>query len=138
MTTVPTSIERALFEHLRDIDLDPALQIAWPNIAFSSPVGASYLRVDHLRNDNTRYFARGDAPSLYQGILQITVVSPLNRNPQEVTEVAGLVAEHFPPDLDLFEDGVRVRIPKWADISSPDKTDASWNVMVSVRYEAFA
>ena len=52
------------------------------------------------------------------------------------TSLAGQIAEHFPADLALFEEGVKVRIQAAPDVLSPDKTDVSWDVPVSVRYEA--
>jgi hypothetical protein len=135
MSTVETVIERALFERMAALALVPPLRVAWPNLAFTPTPGTTYLRVDHLRNDNTRFFARAIDPHLHQG----TVVSPPNRNAQEATEIAGKVAEHFPADLDLYEDGIRVRIQRPPDVVSPDdRPETTWNLVVNVRYEAFA
>lgn len=137
--TIEEKIERALLAHVALLDLDPDVPLALPNVPFP-PQGQdkppTYIEVLHFRNANRRLFLKGSAPHLRQGILQLTVITPLNRGPQDATELAGQVAEHFPADLDLFEDGVRVRIQQAPDVMAPDKTDVSWDVPVSVRYEA--
>lgn len=136
--SIEQSIETALFAHVRDLDLDDA-PIAWPNVPFSpaSPAG-TYVRVQHLRNLNTRYFAKGNDPHLRQGILQLTVVAPLNVGPQVATSLAADIAAQFPADLALYSDGVKVRIQSAPDVATPEKTDASHDVRVDVRYESFA
>lgn len=136
--SIEQSIEAALFGHVRDLDLDDA-PIAWPNVPFTPTSPASiYVRVQHLRNVNTRFFAKGSDPHLRQGILQLTVVAPLNVGPQVATTLAADIAEQFPADLALYEDGVKVRIQQAPDVITPEKTDVSWDVRIDVRYESLA
>jgi hypothetical protein len=134
--TIEERIEAALFAHTLTLALDGAPPIAWPNATFNPPAGA-YIRVDHFPNANSRLLVKGSAPHLRQGILQLTVVAPLNVGPTLATGLAGAIAEHFPADLALFEEGTKVRIQAAPDVMDADKTDVSNDVPVSVRYECF-
>lgn len=143
--TIEEKIERALFARVASLDLDtgddPPPPIALPNIAFP-PRGQikppTYIEVRHFRNASLRLFLKGADAHHRQGILQLTVISPLNTDQYGSTRLAGQIAEHFPADLELFEEGVKVRIQQAPDVLAADKTDTSWDVPVSVRYEAFA
>ncbi len=138
--TVEANIETALFTHvlaLSDLDGDPPL--AWPNTPFTPPAGP-YIEIQHFPNSVGRRFLKGTDPHLRQGILQLTVVTPLNGGPSVATGLAGAVAEHFPADLNLFEGAIKVRIQKAPDVLPGDKTedDVSWATPVSIRYECWA
>ena len=136
--SIEQSIETALFNHVRGLDLDDA-PIAWPNVPFTPTSPASiYVRVQHLRNLNTRYFAKGSDPHLRQGILQLTVVGPLHVGPRVAMTLAASIAAQFPADLALYSDGVKVRVQSAPDVATPEKTDVSHDVRVDVRYESFA
>lgn len=136
--TVESSIEAALFAHALALSITGSPELAWPNTPFTPPAGSPYIRVDHFPNSSTRRFLKGSDPHLRQGILQLIVVTPLNGGPSVATGLAGEIAEHFPADLDLFEGGIRIRIQQAPSIMPADKTDVSWDCIVSVRYEAFA
>ena len=137
--TIEEKIEAALFDRVHALGLTPALPVAWPNMAFTPPApGGHYLRVDHLPNVNSRLFMKGSAPHRRQGILQLTVVMPLNQGAPPATAKAGQVAEKFPADLRFEKDSVRVRIQAAPDVLAAVKTDVSWDLPVSIRYEAFA
>ncbi len=135
--TIEESIEAALFAkvlELTDLDGDPTF--AWPNMPFDPPTGAPWIRVDHFPNKVTRLFSKGSNPHLRQGILQLTVHAPLNGGAP--TALAGSIAAQFPADLEMFEDGIKLRIQAAPDVFPPDKTDTSWDVPVSISYEVFA
>ena len=137
--TIEEKIEAALFALVLALDLDDDVPFAWPNTAFPAngePKPTTYIEVVHFRNANVRLFLKGNAPHLRQGILQLTVITPLHGGPTPATALAGAIAAQFPADLIKFEQGVKVRIQAAPDVLSPDKTDVSWDVPVSVRYEA--
>lgn len=136
MATVVEEIEAVLFAQVLELELTGAPDIAMPNVAFKPVVGHPYVRVMHFPNRNTRLFIKGSAPHLHQGILQFTIVSPLNVGPAIATQLAGEIAEQFPADLDLFDGDLRVRIQQAPDIIPADKGDVSWDARVDVLYEA--
>jgi len=143
MATVESNIERALIKRAEGLapGLVPVASIAWPNSNFTRPSDANgflpYLAVDHMPNESFRYSLKGSEPRQRKGILQIRVSYPKNKGRKEPLELAGLVAAHFPADLALFEDGVKVSIVK-VDVASAISNDVSWDVPVSVFYEANA
>lgn len=138
MATIEESIEAALFSYLAALEIDGAPPLAWPTVPFAPPAGTPYIDVTHLPNRNSRIVLKGSGPHWRQGILQLTVVTPLNAGAPQATALAGSIAELFPAGLDLFEDGIRIRIQQAPDVLPGDKTDVSWDVVVSVRWECFA
>lgn len=133
--TIEEKIEAALTARVASLVLAPPLALAWPNNVFQSP--PPYLRVDFFRNRNERIAIKGSAPHRRLGILQITVVTPLNVGPSGATSIAGRVAEHFPADLVLDYDGISVRIEAAPDVLSAVKEDASYDTPVSVRWVSY-
>jgi hypothetical protein len=134
--TIEEKIQRALGSRVAALVLSPPLTVAWPNNVLAPE--PPYLRVDYFPNRNQRIVIKGSGPHRRLGILQLTVVSPLNVGPDPSLSIAGRVAEHFPADMVLHYDGVSVRIIKAPDILPASKEAASWDVPVSVEYECFA
>lgn len=137
--TIEEKIEAALFTQCLALEAP----VAWPNVPFPGPgeeKPETYIEARIFPNDNTRLFLKGSGPHLRQGILQLTVRTPLNGGGTPVTQLAGEVAENFPADLLLEEDGITVRIQAAPDVGAADKTEdgVSWAAAVSVRYETFA
>lgn len=135
--TIEETIENRLFAHVASLDLDGAA-VEWPKPTGPVDPAAIYVRVQHHRNSNTRLFVKGSAPHLRQGILQLTVVSPLNAGETGGTELAGSIAEQCPADLDLYDGDVRVRVQSAPDVATPELSGVAWNTRVDVYYEAFA
>lgn len=135
--TTEEKIEAALFGRVLTLALDDDPPLAWPNVSFKPPAGA-YVRVDHFPNRTTRLFIGSTASHLRQGILQLTVIAPLNAGPVPTTGLAGAIAQHFSPDLALYEDGLKVRIQRAPDVMPAEKTDTSWSARVDVYYDCLA
>lgn len=133
--TVAESIEAAVFGMVRDLSVFSEDEKAWPNIAFTPPVIGPYVEIRNLPNGNERMFIRGNDPHRYLGILQLTVVAPLNEGPSIAEALAGQTAEEFPADLVVYSDGIRVQIQKAPDVMGAFRTEVSWNTVVSIRYE---
>lgn len=137
MPTVEESIEAALFARAASLTFTPALPVSWPNVSFTPPAGP-HLKVQHFPNGSQRLFAKGSNPHILAGILQITAVAPLNSGSVPATQMAGKITEHFPADLPMTSGDVRVRVTQRPSQAPPIKTDATWEVPVSIPYEAFA
>lgn len=135
--TIEKSIENALFERVASLVLNPALPVAWPNIAFQRPA-TGYLRVTHVPNTSRRRFVGSTEPHQRRGILQIDVFLPLNGGATKSTENAGKVAQHFPTDLKLPKDGLTVRITKAPDIAQGFSEETYWQVPLTISYDCFA
>ena len=137
MASIEESIEAAVFTRAAGLLTLAALPVSWPNVAFSPPSNGRYLRVSLLPNVTQRLFINS-ATHRRPGILQISVVVPLNVGASAATRIAGQVAEHFPMDLRVTSGGVSVRVTKAPDIAPAIKEDAAWIVPVSVSFQAFA
>lgn len=136
--TVEEAIERALFGAVRDLDQFAADHKVWATDILTDPPADTYLRVDLFPNGNQRLFIKSTAPHLYLGILQLTVVAPVAAGALAARRLAEDVAAEFRTDDELTEGGVTVRIEKVPDVLRPFKSDASWNVPVSIRYQCYA
>jgi hypothetical protein len=115
-------------------------KVAYPNKKKDPPAdGSAYVEVAHFPNRSDRYgLKKGEGKEHMLGFLQLLVRAPRNEGGEKATKIAGELALHFPADLSLWSEGVRVRISKRPDVMSASPTEASWNVPVTVYYEAFA
>lgn len=147
---IQEAIEAALFQRAASLQALTGLPISWPNMPFSPPqvdgvdangkaikVAGPYLRVEHIPNRSDRLFINS-AVHQRQGLLQITIVTPQNRQAVIATRIADQVSAHFPMDLKLPAGSFMLRITKAPDIAPAMKDDPSWVVPVTVSYEAFA
>lgn len=137
MATVESSIATALMARAASLVLSPVHPVSWPNVNFTPPANKKYLRVSHLPNTTDRLFVGNADPHQHQGILQIMVCAPLNSGEAAARELAGLVANHFPPGLRLHSGSVQVKITKRANIASALVTTTELQIPVSIEYRAF-
>ena len=134
MPTIETSIWMALKARVSTLVLSPVLPVSWPNESFTPPA-AGYLRVTHVPNIANRLFIGSAAANQRLGLLQVSVFAKLNQDATIATEIAGLVAAHFPADLKMTSGGVTVRVTKAPDVAQALRDDPHWHVPVTVRYE---
>ena len=132
--TVESDIEAALLARVASLALSPVLPISYENIDFTPPDDGLYAKVQHFPNGVSRYSQTGSDPKQRIGILQLTVVTPLNQGPSNATLIAGQIATHFPADLAMWSGDVKVTITDAAAIAPAIKTDASWDTPLSIPY----
>src|SRR5690606_20225287 len=87
-----------------------------------------FLRVTWLPNTNARIADSHQRP----GILQIDVMGKVTSGEAVAIEIAGQVAEYFPPDLPMDFSGIRARVTKAPDVG-PVFVGTHIQVPVSVR-----
>lgn len=115
--TVEGAIQEALLARLATLVLNPVHPIAWPNNNFTKPTDNRFLEARFVPNATNRILI-SSGPHQRLGFLQINVRDGLNKGPR-ITEIAGLVAEHFPADLRLHHaTGVSVRISAASEVGS--------------------
>lgn len=136
MLETETKIWMALKGRVEDLVLSPVVPVVYPKE--DAPAGR-HIRVAHLPNANERLFAKGINPHRRRGILQLTLVSPINPQAAEVDmQTAALVAAHFPADLPMIFEGLKVRVERAPDIAQSLRDGPDWLTPVSVRWECFA
>ncbi len=141
--TIQEQIEAALVAHT--ITFTPSIEapVVYPNVEFPAPgeeKPTTYIEWRHMPNRNTRLYMAGADPHLRQGILQLTIFTPLHEGATPATTLAGEIAAHFPADLALYEDDIRLRIQKAPDVMPAERTDdgVSWSARCDVYYETYS
>jgi hypothetical protein len=136
-TTIEAKIVDALKARLLALTLSPALQIAWPNVAFTPPTGA-YLRVTNMQNTTSRAVIADDGPQLNQGIFQIDVMAPLGEGEASL-DTGAQIAAWFGAGTRLPFTGGQVRIVDPPNVTSMKSGDGiRWMITVSVPWLAYA
>lgn len=138
MATVQSEIEAALFARVATFTHSPAIPVAWPNVSMNSKP-ARYLRVNHIPNTSRRLFVGSGAPHQRLGLLQVDVFTQLNQGPSTATEIAGLIAAHFPVDLRLTTGSplkIVGRVTKAADVGPSLPDDTHLMMPVTIQYES--
>lgn len=139
---MPTSLDgevyAALATHLDDLSI--GYDIAWMNVNYpkkSEVKGEYYLEVSLIQNGSLNY-AVGEEPEMVQGILQVSVKTPLGIGLTPGQDIAGQIKTHFAKGLVLWGDGVRVEIDGAPNSTGP-LIDADRAVFpVSINYQAEA
>lgn len=143
--TVETKIWLALKAHIELLptSIVPQNAIALPATEFSKPVDANgtlpYVQVRHLPNANQRIMInRGKCRRT--GILQLDYAHPLHLKftNEQLTQQAGLIAEHFPQDEPMKFDDLAVRVERAPDVGRGAEDSGYWRIPVSIRYDCFA
>mgnify|MGYP000125400208 CR=1 FL=1 len=136
-TAVEAKIDDALLARLAALTFSPAIPVAYPNVAFTPPAGR-HFRAFIFRNptDRTAFRTR-----VLNGIMQVSVYSPLNEGPKPADELAGAIVAHFDPSLPwLTSEGVTVRMdpgkPPYAGSAMRDPDAAYWMVPVTINWFA--
>lgn len=124
---IEAKIADALFAHVRDLVLSPALPISWPGLPFTAPPSGAYLRCDYLPNRPRPAIVSTNAKVIWQGLLQVSVFWPAS---PAVGVIAGLeirsaVLAHFKQGTVARRNGVVVKVIEhpWpsAAIEAPDR-----------------
>lgn len=147
MPTVETAIWQALRARVATLT---GFAVNWPLEPFTPPASGGkplpYVECRHLPNANVRRFIGSSDPHERMGILQLTLCWPASEvgtgsgkvHPDVLIQQAGEIAAHFPTDLPLDFEGIRVRVERAPDVAQPMRDDAFWRVPVTVRYTCFA
>lgn len=137
MPTIEASIQTALFARAASLVLSPVHPVAWPNVSFTVPASKKYVRVTHFPNSTDRLYLGNNDPHRHQGILQLTVVAPINSGEALAREIAGQIADHFRAGLKLNSSGVRVNVTKRPNTGSVVIDTTEIRIPVSIAYRAF-
>lgn len=134
---VEAQITEALLARLAALTLSPALQVAYPDVAFTPPATGQWLEAVVMRAQTTGIgISRWDN---HAGILQVTVVTQANPAGGSKTpnQIADVVAAWFPRGLRLANGAVRVDIIDPPAIASPFPDGTYTRTPVSIRYRTF-
>ena len=136
-TTIEGRIPEALLAHMAALVLTPSLPVAYPDIAFTPPANAPYIRVYFIPNGTERLFIGNGEENLHQGILQVTVVFPAGQGAIKPNDVAGAIANHFGEGTQLPITGGVIRIDKRPSIEPTMQETDIIQIPVSINWIAF-
>ena len=130
--TVEGAIEQVLSVRLGSLVLSPVHPIAVPNTNFTKPTSHRYLEARFVPNATDRILVDGDGPHQRIGFLQVNVRDKINTG-SRITDIAGIVAAHFPADLALHHaTGIKVRITAAAEVNAMIVESSPPGVMVPI------
>lgn len=133
MATVEANIHAALMARVESMT---DFVILWPGIAQPRPAG-EHVEVQHSPNASDRRGLSGKAALERRGFLYLAHYAPTGQHETVYKERAGLIAAHFPRDLWMEREGVRMRVHK-VDVGRGAEDDGMWRTLVSVDYRGFA
>ena len=149
MPTIQTKISQAI--QARVATCLPAYPKVWTDgevteLPAANNQPAPYIEAHHEPNRTVRHFIGSNDPHEYPGLLLLTLCWPLanvgtgsgKTHPNAVKEIAGQVAQHFPADLPMDFEGVRVRVTAASSVLGAYRDDAYLRVQVRVTYTCFA
>lgn len=112
-----------------------------PNVAYP-PDGASkapsYLIVTHSPNRLRREDINPAGQHTHRGIFQVALLTPLGVSEDAAIEMAGKIAVHFSPVVQLVEGTTRVRITQHPQVVGGYRDNDRWRTPVNIEYETIA
>lgn len=112
---------------------EKGISVAWDNIQFDPPSGATYL-VSHDIPATPYSIDLAGKAVVHPGIYQVNIVAPSGSGKSDVKSIATQVAELFPENSEIPGEGFSVWITAPPAIF-PGITDAvSYTVPVSINY----
>jgi hypothetical protein len=137
-TSTEARIMRLLFDVLDDMTGDAgALPIAWPNKSFEPPNDKKFLRVDFIPNRVDRLEIASDGAHQMRGLLQISVMWPLDDGLDGPLDIAGAIVAAYPADLTLWDGDLRVRVYQRPAVAGAIVEDKRVMIPVTVLWEVF-
>jgi len=112
--------------------MSPALATAWENSTYTPVAGVPYQRVEFLR-------AEPETPTMDTfrreiGIMQVTLMYPLNKGAGDAESRAELIRAQFPKALRLSGSGINVDFASSPHVMSGFRDEDRWAAPVRVRY----
>lgn len=126
-------IRAALEERL--VALGPALATAYENQNFTPPVGAPYQRAFLLRAEPENP-EQGNRFTRFAGIFQVSLFYLQGKGPGEAEARADLLIAHFPRNLTMIKDGIKVQVDGTPYVMPGFADGDRWVVPVRVPYFA--
>lgn len=136
-TYTETQILRGLLDHLAELVLSPAMEVSWPNVAFTPPA-EGYLRATHVPNTVNQVTLGDLGKNRHIGLFQIDVFWPQNAGDIAPMERAGAVAAHFKRGTVLTSESAVIRIIRPPSIAQALQSAPYIMIPVTIQYQVDA
>lgn len=101
------------------------------------PLTGYYVQIFDLRNTNGRPFVANDSKTLFQGIYQITVSTPIGKGEIALLDAAGGIANGFYALGKIAVTGGHIRITQRPSVVTMKSADgARWEAHISINWRA--
>lgn len=134
--SIETSVWLALRSRIESIPLSPLPPRAYPASTYS-PTGAAYLSIGGVSIDPQRVFI-GRGAHERNGTLGITYIAPLGQDSSVYTQIAGLIAAHFPDDLKIRYGDICLRVTSYPTIPGGYREGGYWHEPVTIPWQVMA
>lgn len=128
-------IQAALENHLLAMATIPAISTAFENRVFAPVVGQPYQRVSHLLGRPTDHAITCDMVE-DKGIMQVTLMYPLDKGRMAAVVRADALRQHFAPPLTLTFGGIKVQVSKTPYVAAGMQDGDRWAVPVSIYWSS--
>lgn len=137
-TSTEARIKALLFARLGTLTgAAGALPIVWPNISAAPPASGKFLRVDFIPNRVDRLEIASDGAHQMRGLLQVSVMWPLNVGTDAPLDIAGAIVAAYPADLTLWDGDLRVRVYERPAVAGVIVEDQRVMIPVTILWEEF-
>lgn len=132
-------IRQALVDHMAQVGLTLNLPVSWPSDNFDPDVTGNFLIFSYVPNISERPYMGTEEEHIYNGIVQIDVMSPLGRlYADHAMQIASQVVALFPEDAPMRYDDVTVMVTKRGDIVQGYRDFGMWRTPISIRWQCLA
>ena len=132
--TIQADIEKAWIERLEMLITTPATKIAYPNVKFKHGGNKPYLVFKIFPASTTTHLIGSDAPKVYMGVLQITVIEKEGVGQQQASKLAGQIADHFKMGTRVEYGSIASHVPQQPSILAGVQDKTKFMVPVQVPY----
>jgi len=132
---IETKIFRALTDRLTTFVNSDKIAVAYPNVSYKPVEGTPYLRPNLIPAPTDALTL--DGSSRYDGILQVDVFWPEGQGIIKPMEKASAIIAHFPKQVKLFHEGVRVVVNGPPYIARALQEPGWLQLPINIPYTAF-
>lgn len=137
--TRETKIWEALRLHVVGVGATVGLPVSYPMENYAPNVTEPFLLCSYLPNISERPYMGTESLHLYNGIIQIDVMLPLNGlTLPYAMRLAGEVVLLFPEDAPMRFQDITVRVTKRGDVAQGYRDGAMWRTPVTIRWQCWA
>jgi len=132
--TVQADIEKAWGDHLATLVTSPVTKVAYPNVKFKQAGSKPYLELRFFPASTITNLVGSDAPKIYVGVIQITVMAKEGKGSGEALMIAGQIVDHFKMGVRVEYGSIASHVPRQPSILAGVQDKSQFMVPVQVPY----
>lgn len=125
------NIWNALSEQVDELDYT----IVGPLDVYPANPRDPFVIMTNIPNISQRMAMDNDWTHVYDGVLSLSLMTPLQVPIAEVIGMAGEIVEEFPESLKMVYGDTTVRVTKRGDVAQGYRDNAFWRTPISIRWQ---